>query len=295
MVPAFENAVMKAKVGEVTGPVRTPYGLHIIKVTGRDNRELKLAQIQMKITTSAQTKNDLFERARDFAYTVKDQDFAKMAQEAGFEAQEVQIQEKGGVIPGLGFNESLVRWAFKNSPGAVSEVYTFPSGYVVAAVVGAKDAGVRPFADLQESLKPLVLRKKKADKAETIAAGYRDKLAATDSLRALAAMAPQVTVAETGPFTEGGVVPGVGRDPVFLGTAAALKVGQISRAVQGQRGAYILQLLSRTEPDSIAYKAQREMLRTRMLQDKRSRFAAEWIERLKEHADIQDNRENFFR
>jgi len=295
MVPAFENAAMKGKIGEIIGPVRTPYGLHIIKVTGRDSRELKLAQIQMRITTSAQTKNDLFERARDFAYAAKDQDFAKAAHETGYESQEVTVQEKGGVIPGLGYNEALIRWAFKNKAGAVSDVYTFPTGYVVASIAEAKDAGVRPFAEAQESMKPLVLRKKKTDKAEAIAAGYREKLAPTDSLRALTALAPQIAVAETGPFTMTGVVPGVGRDLIFTGTASGLKVGQISKAFEGQRGAFIVQLLSRTAPDSIAYKAQRDMLRTRLLQDKRSRFAAEWIERLKEHADIEDNRENFFR
>ena len=45
MVPAFEGPAFKAKVGEIVGPVRTPYGMHIIKVTGRDSRELKLANI----------------------------------------------------------------------------------------------------------------------------------------------------------------------------------------------------------------------------------------------------------
>jgi peptidyl-prolyl cis-trans isomerase D len=295
MVPAFENAVMKGKIGEVVGPVRTQFGLHIIKVTGRDSRELKLVQIQMKITTSAQTKNDLFERARDFAYAAKDADFAKSAQEAGFEALETQIQEKGGVIPGVGYSEALIRWSFKHSSGAVSDVFTFPSGYLVAAVIDAKEAGVRPFAEVQESMKPIVLRKIKSDKAVAIAAGHREKLGATDSLQKLTAIAPQAVVAETGPFSVTGVIPGIGRDPVFSGTAAGLTVGQVSKAFQGQRGAFIVQLLSRTQPDTIAYKAQREMLRTRLLQDKRSRFAAEWIERLKEHADIEDNRENFFR
>lgn len=34
MVPQFSNATMKLKVGEISGPVRTQFGYHIIKRTG---------------------------------------------------------------------------------------------------------------------------------------------------------------------------------------------------------------------------------------------------------------------
>jgi peptidyl-prolyl cis-trans isomerase C len=35
MVKPFENAVRKAGVGSIVGPVRTQFGYHIIKVTGK--------------------------------------------------------------------------------------------------------------------------------------------------------------------------------------------------------------------------------------------------------------------
>jgi peptidyl-prolyl cis-trans isomerase D len=87
MVPAFEKAVFGAKTGEIVGPVRTPFGLHIIKVLGRENRDVKLAHVLMKITSSSQSKNDIADRAKDFAYNARESEFTKEAAADGARCQ----------------------------------------------------------------------------------------------------------------------------------------------------------------------------------------------------------------
>ncbi len=59
MVPEFENAAFKAKVNEVTDPVKTQYGYHVIKVTEKkEGREKTLdearAEIEQKLLSSKQ-------------------------------------------------------------------------------------------------------------------------------------------------------------------------------------------------------------------------------------------------
>jgi parvulin-like peptidyl-prolyl isomerase len=295
MTPAFEKAAFDASLGEIVGPVRTPFGLHIIKVTGRDSRELKVANITLKIAPSAQTKNDLLDRARDFAYNARESEFSKEAQQTGFDAREVQIQEKGGVIPGIGVNQAISKWAFESKVGAVSEPFTLNNGYVVCEVSEAKDAGIRTFDEVKESIRPLALRKKKIEAANAMAAELRAKLASSDSLTKIRELNPAIPVQETGQFTLAGAIPGVGRDLSFIGAVSGLQVGQISPPVQSQRGAYLIQLLSRSTFDSSAYNAQRGALESRLLQDKRNRFFADWLEKLKEKADVEDRRDVFFR
>jgi peptidyl-prolyl cis-trans isomerase D len=290
MVPAFENAVFKARVGEILGPVRTPFGLHIIKVEGRDRSERKVATISIAIEASMQTKNDLLDRARDFAANARETDLAKEAQGLSLKVQETQVQEKGGVVPGIGVNENITRWAFDNKVGTVSEPFTVPGGHAVFAITEARNEGFKPFEDIQESLKPLVLRKKKIERVTQIAAEVRAKLAPGDSLTKVRDLDPGIPVLETGAFTLSGSIPGVGRDPAFLGTVEALKVGEISPAIEGARGAYLIELLSRSPFDSAAYAAQRETIRSRLLQEKRSRFFSEWLQSLKEKAEIEDHR-----
>jgi peptidylprolyl isomerase/peptidyl-prolyl cis-trans isomerase D len=295
MVPEFEKAAFAAKPGQLVGPIRTPYGLHIIKVHARDSRELKLAHISMKITPSNQTKNELFERSRDFAYNAKESEFTREAQQSGFEVKETDVQEKAGVIPGIGMHQGIIRWAFANKVGSVSEPYSIPGGSAVFSVAEVKDAGVRPFDEVKDQARPMALRTKKIERAKSMADEARAKLGATDSLTRISSYFPRVKAQEIPDFTFSGAIPGVGRDPFFFGALSGLKPGQISPAVQNQRGAFIAQLLSVSAFDTTAYNSQRESLRTRLLQEKRNRFLSDWLTALKEKADIEDHRDMFFR
>jgi|WetSurMetagenome_2_1015567.scaffolds.fasta_scaffold03595_6 peptidyl-prolyl cis-trans isomerase D len=295
MVKAFDEAAFKAKPGEIVGPVRTPFGLHIIKVHARDARELKVASVVMAIEPSSQTKNDIFQRSQDFAYNAKESDFVKEAASSGLEPKEIEIQEEGGVIPGLGVNPSVTRWAFSSKVGSVSESYSFTNGYAVFSVVKVRDAGVQPFDEVKEMLRPATLREKKIVQVKEIAAGVRAKLAAGDSLARVSTLMPGIRVQQTGSFTLNSSVMGIGRDPAFLGAVEALSPGQISPAVQSQRGAYLIQLFSRTPVDSVGFVGQRDGLRAQVLQEKRNRFLSEWLEKAKADADIVDHRDMFFR
>jgi peptidyl-prolyl cis-trans isomerase D len=295
MTPEFEKAAFAARPGQVVGPIRSPFGIHIIKVLARDSRELKLAHIDLKILPSSQTKNDLYDRARDFAYNAREGEFVKEAQQLGFEVKETQVQQKSTVIAGVGMLPQAVRWAFDSKVGSVSDPYTVPNGSVVFEVMDAKDAGLRPFDEVKEQVRPLALRQKKLERAKAIAEELRQKLAAGDSLTKLTALNPAIHVQEIPQFTLGGSAPVVGRDPFFFGAVAGLQPGQISPAVQNQRGAFLVQLLAVTPFDSAGYAAQRDGLKTRMLQEKRNRFISDWLASLKDKADIEDHRDRFFR
>jgi peptidyl-prolyl cis-trans isomerase D len=219
----------------------------------------------------------------------------KEAQGLGLDVKETQVQEKGGIVPGLGVNESITRWAFKSSVGAVGEPFSIPNGHAVFVVSEAKDAGVKSLDEVKESIRPLAVRKKKMETIKEIALALKAKLAPADSLTRLADFNPAVKAQRTGTFTLAGTVPGVGRDPNFHGAVSGLALGQISTPVQAFRGVYLIQLLYRSAFDSAAYATQRESMRTQMLQEKRNRFLTDWLAKLKESASIEDNREMFYR
>lgn len=48
MVPEFEKAAFEAKEGEIVGPIKSAFGYHIIKVTGKKGAEVRASHILIK-------------------------------------------------------------------------------------------------------------------------------------------------------------------------------------------------------------------------------------------------------
>jgi parvulin-like peptidyl-prolyl isomerase len=102
-------------------------------------------------------------------------------------------------------------------------------------------------------------------------------------------------VQTTGQFQPSGSIPTIGRDNAFLGVAMSLPVRKISQPLEGARGYYLIKLLGKTPFDSASFNAQRSILAAQMLQEKKQRIVADWLEKLKGKADIEDLRDMFYR
>ncbi len=295
MVPAFDEAAMKGKPGQIVGPVKTQFGIHIIKIEARDNRELKIADIAFPLKASPQTRDEAFQRAQDFAYVAKDGKFDKEAESLNLPVKETTEFQKGGMIPGLGFNESVGRFAFEKDLGDISDAYQMSGGVAVFKISEVKKEGVRPFDDVKEGLKPRVLRKKKLGMMKETVAKIRTGLNDAADLSSITASEGRVTVQSTGIFSPGAGIPTIGRDNAFLGASLSLAPQRVSQPVEGTRGYYLIKILSKTPFDSVGFNAQKTILSAQMLQEKKQRIVADWLEKLKEKAEIEDLRDMFYR
>ena len=294
-VKPFSDAAFRGRVGEVLGPVRTQFGWHLIKVTGRDNREVKLIDLGMKIKASSQSTDEAFQHAQDFVYLAKSEGFEKAADHSSFRIQETPEFSKGGAIPGLGFNDVIMNFAFSSSLDAISDPIGVSGGTAVLKLSAVREEGVRPLSDVKNIVRSMVIRDKKLKIVMEQADAFYKKLTPGVDLLTEALLLHGVSAQKVGPFKSTDAPQGVVRDLAFTSVAASLKAGEISKPFEGSRGYYIFKLLSKTPFDSALFAVQKVTLRDQVLQEKRSRFSSDWIASLREKASIEDHRDRFFR
>ena len=293
MVKEFEDAVFGARPGDIKGPIKTQFGWHVIKVHDRSSRELKLAEVRMPIQAGSRTKDEIFERARDFAYLATEEGFEKEAGTQKFQVQETPefAQQTGSYIPNIGTNPALLKFAFDNGAGEISEVHRSAGGYVVAMVSEVRPAGYRSLDELREQIKPQVVYERQM--ATTLKKAK--EIAGSKQLEQIVAANPNLSVTTTPPFKIQAGVPNVGADQAFIGRILRLKQGQASEPFRGQRGIYVLRLDSKSDFDETAFKVKKDEIRQQLLSTLQNEFIQTWIEQKRKDIDIVDNRDRFFR
>ena len=122
---------------------------------------------------------------------------------------------------------------------------------------------------------------------------FSDKVQASDFTTA--AHQDSLLVQETGFFNFESNIPGIGREPVFSGTAYGLDTGEVSQPIITGRGqCFILKTIEKTDYNPAAYEQEKAALAKQLYDTKMNELTVAWIENLKNEAKIEDYREDFF-
>jgi parvulin-like peptidyl-prolyl isomerase len=293
MVKEFEDASFGAKVGVVQKPVKSSFGYHIILVTDESNSKYVVEKITNSVTESAVTRDAKSTAATDFSYLAKKNGFEKEA-----ELMSYTIQESGSFtinspsIPGIGANKRLVAFAFENGLNSISEVYKLPNGFIVAKVSEVIAEGLEKFEDQQPKIRQLYVVEKQFEKSRELALNVMKK--ANNNIDNVNQIDPRIQVVNTGKFNAASSIPLLGKDNAVIFTALSMKPGETSEPIKGLRGYVAFHLNEKTAFDSTAFNNQSATLRNSIFQEKKSVALNTWLTKIKENADIVDNRYMFF-
>jgi parvulin-like peptidyl-prolyl isomerase len=294
MVEEFQDAVMKARPGEIVGPVKTQFGYHVIKVMGTSNREVQLAEVRMSIRAGSRTRDELFERARNFAYFASENGFEKEALDNELEILETPefAKQTGSYIPGIGTNPALIKFAFEYGVGEISEVYRSASGYVVCMVSEERDAGYRALDELKEQIAAQVVYERQVN---TTMESARKIAGKGKTLQQIVEGNSNLSVATTPPFKLSSGVPNIGPDQAFIGRILGTEVGKRTVPFRGLRGVFVARVDAKSKFDETAYKVKKDEIRQEKLSTLQNEFIQSWIEQKRGEIEIVDNRDRFFR
>jgi hypothetical protein len=158
--------------------------------------------------------------------------------------------------------------------------------YYVFRLDSLQPAGVPPLAQIRPSVEHALRIEKKKQLAKPKAEEYLKRLEAGESA-ADAAKAMNLAHRDFGPFTR--VNPPL-TDPMVVGTAFGLDVGQRSGLLDTPEGMYVMQVLEHTKADSARFVKEVDEYRSKMIDLARQDRIRGYMGALRQSAKIVDNR-----
>lgn len=291
MVPAFDQAVWSLPVGQVSEPVQTQFGFHVIQVQSRDSLGARVRHILVPVTISGAHEDELLAQADSLESLGEKLSLPATAQRLGLTPRSVEVVKDLPVVPGVGPIDEGADWVFGEAkPKEVSQVFEGPNAFYMIELGNKTEAGALSQQDAAPTIRQILAKQKKTAQATEIARQMVDQIRGGQTLDQVAA-ARGVPVREAGPFTRADMVPGMGRANAAVGTAFGLQPGQISGAIQANDLVYIVQSVERKDADRAEFEQQKQLQRGRLTQAASEERWQEFLTALRQTAKIKDDRE----
>ena len=201
MDPAFEEAMFALATGELSKPVKTPFGLHIIEVVEiKPEAATPLAEVRDELINQLQSeeRSDLFyEQSETLANLTFEQpdSLQGAADELAMKIMEtewVSVQEGPGIAEHAEVREALFSEDVLDNGNNSAVIEIGPDHIIVLRMTERQPAELQPLADVSEQIRQLVSDKKAralvATRGGELLAGLQagdstlDAVAATESL-----------------------------------------------------------------------------------------------------------------
>jgi peptidyl-prolyl cis-trans isomerase D len=272
-VKEFEDTAFSMKPGQVSGLVKTAYGIHIIKLEDKQVAHLEsFDEVKDSIRTELEKQRlaDAQEKLANQLETqlkANPQQFEAIVRKVGLEPKESPLFKYGQAVPDLGNTDAFENLAFQLRQGEVGTPISVPKGEAIIEVAQILPEHVPSLnevrARVEEDYRHDQSKVLAADKAKQFAQEAR-----TGDFNKVA-KALGLTPQESKDFSESEYVEGLANGSQ-LAEAFTLRPGETSGVVSLGSNSVVFRVVSHKPANQADFAAQRDQIEEELLDQKRS-------------------------
>ena len=290
MVAEFEQAAFAMKPGEISNPVKTAFGYHIIKVVeNKPDATRPLAEVRAEIEDQLKWQKAQAEAekiAKSLEATVKTPaDLDRVAKERSYPVTETGFIQSSDPIEGVGPQPELASRLFGMKEGEVTPAMRVATGWVFGTVTGRQDAYVPKLDEVRARVSDDLRLEKAAGLVKERAAGLAAELkSAKDFAAAVKRAGLEVKTTEL--IARGAAVPDLGISEAVDAAAFSLPQGAVSDAIFTPTATAVIRVTERVNVTDAEIEAGRDQLRDELVNQRRDRFFGAYMQKAKQTLKI---------